>query len=94
MEVDKKVRTAWFADFESKMTKETRTDILIPYYQLSLAFPSDHSVSDSLDIIAIDTHALEKWASGHRWSVRFAHEKADPKYKSTPPIHFSRVHKS
>lgn len=93
MEIDDKVRQAWFSKFESQMQEEKRTDILIPYNQLSMAFPGG-THSDYIDVFSIDTHALQKWATDHGWSVKFSQENADPKHKNAPPIRFTRLHKN
>ena len=90
MEIDEKVRKAWFDDFESKMTKETRTDILIPYNQLSMAFPNG-THSDYFDVFRLDSDAVQKWSADHGWSAKPAPENADPKHKNAPPIRFMKI---
>jgi hypothetical protein len=90
MEIDDKVRKAWFDDFELKMKKEKSTDVNIDYNQVSLTFPNGPH-PDYYGVFSIDTAALLKWCADHGWSAEPDSENADPNYKNAPPVRFKKI---
>jgi hypothetical protein len=80
----------WRFELERKLREERRNDIVIPYYQVSSAFPGGPHSAD-FDLQRIDWKALQSWAKNQGWNVQVAPEVTDPSQQDTPFIHFTRI---
>ena len=80
----------WRDAIKKKLSDETQHDIVMPYYQVSLAFPGGpHSAS--FDVQRIDWDEFQPWAKNLGWHVQSAPEVTYPEQKATPNIRFTRI---
>ncbi|OGW52322.1 MAG: hypothetical protein A2Y81_00635 [Nitrospirae bacterium RBG_13_43_8] len=87
---DNDIALEWRNAIEKKLREEKDNEIIIPYSQVSLAFPGGPH-PNSFDIQLIDSKSLQSWAKKLGWSVQTAPEVTHPTQKNTPWIHFIRI---
>ena len=80
----------WRSEIEKRLHESKLYDILIPYPQVSNAFPGGPHLA-SLDMQRIDWDTLQSWAENLGWHVQGAPEKTHPSQLSTPEIRFIRI---
>lgn len=87
---DENIVHKWRDAIEKALSNEKQTDILIPYWQVSLAFPGG-SHSSSFDVRRIDWDTLQSWLQNLGWHVQAAPETTHPEQQATPNIRFTRI---
>ena len=89
-DTNKDIALEWRNAIENKLREEKRDEVIIPYSQVSLAFPGGLH-PNSFDIQLIDSKSLQSWAKNLGWSVQPAPEVTHPTQKNMPWIHFTRI---
>lgn len=80
----------WVSALAGALNDYAGNDVVVPYGQVALAFPSSEPNPSSFDNPLIDHHQLRKWASSQGWQVRRAPEMAAEENTETPPVRFTR----
>jgi hypothetical protein len=65
-------------------------DVVVPYGQVALAFPSSEPNPLSFDSPLIDHGQLRQWALSEGWLVRPAPEMAAEESNGNPPVRFTK----
>lgn len=61
-------------DIERKLSSHGGGDLVIPYSQVSFAFPSSKSDTRRPDVKIIDNESFEPWAASRGWSISIAND--------------------
>lgn len=87
---DEEIIRDWRSALEKTLREEKRNDIIIPYSEVSFAFPGGPH-SSSFDLQRIDSEMLKPWAENLGWHVQTAPEATHPTQLDTPFIRFTRI---
>lgn len=63
-------------------------DVIIPYRDIALLFPSSEPHPDSFEYKSIDEKSFLKWAKDNSFSVNKTPEQAPKGAENSPPIRF------
>lgn len=78
----------WRAALGRALVTHGGADVVVPYSQVSCAFPSSQPNSRSFEVPLIDSAALKEWAGSNGWAVELTPEmEASDGY---PPVRFTR----
>jgi len=80
----------WLAALTDVLARCGKADVVVPYVQVALAFPSVEPNSVSFEYPLIELPRLRDWASRHGWKVRSAPEMAPKDSASHPPVRFTK----
>jgi hypothetical protein len=89
-ESNEKTASAWRDAIEQALFDTKEDDIVIPYFQISFAFPGGPH-SQSVDVQRIDWDTLTPWAEKLGWHVRSAPEATPEELEFIPHIRFMRI---
>lgn len=89
--MDEKTAQVWRSDLEQKLADAKSSDLLIPYPQVAVAFPSSRPHPDTFDHNCIDDESLKAWTEERGWEVSTAPEKASDQNTLRPPIRFQKI---
>lgn len=73
------------------LDKHGGNDLMVPYAQVALAFPSSNPHEASFDHPMIEDNMLKHWASEHGWRVQLATGNTGEADKYSPPVRFTRT---
>lgn len=80
----------WISALADALTKHGEDDVVVPYGQVALAFPSSEPNPLSFDSPLIDHGQLRQWALTLGWKIRPAPEMAAKGSNGHPPVRFSK----
>lgn len=81
---------SWMLELGRALEVYGKNDVVVPYIQVALAFPSSDPNSLTFNSPKIDLDQLEHWASARDWQVRSATEMASIEETDYPPVRFTR----
>lgn len=81
----------WLSAMDEALVNQTGDDVVIPYEQVALAFPSQRPNPKSFDYPLIEHEQLVAWASARNWQVRPATEMSVPDEIGYLPVRFTRL---
>ena len=81
----------WRAAIEQSLSENDKTDVVIHYKDVALAFPSRTPHASTFDYPRIDESPLRAWASAHGWDVQAAPEMEQGKDHTSSPIRFTKA---
>lgn len=77
-------------EFERALENHGGNDVVAPYENVALAFPSKDPSPHSFDYPLIDRERLIHWAESKGWKVEMAPEMASDDGKHSPPVRFTK----
>lgn len=81
----------WISALERGLNQRGENDLVVPYEQVALAFPSPEPNPLSFDSPLIEHNQLNQWASTQGWQIRSAPEMApEGSDVSHPPVRFTK----
>lgn len=80
----------WIAALERALKDRHTDDLLIPYAQVALAFPSSDPHPYTFEYPRIDDHAIRAWAEDNGWKIAFAAEKGAKGQEHSFPIRLTK----
>jgi hypothetical protein len=89
-DTNKETILEWRNAIEDKLQEEKNDEVIIPYSQVSIAFPGGPHPT-LFEIQLIDSKSLQSWAKNLGWSVQPAPKVTHPTQKNIPWIHFTRI---
>ena len=81
----------WQIELERAIDSHGGNDVVVPYRQVALAFPSTQPNPRSFHDRLVDQDRLKKWAATRRWQVKLAPEMAQPDSDDLPPVRFIKI---
>lgn len=78
-------------DIEMKLATTNLSDLVIPYRDIAVAFPSSKPHPETFDHNLIDDTFLKVWAEELGWSVMTAPEMHINQNTLQPPIRFQKI---
>ena len=80
----------WVSALERALNVHGGDDVVVPYGQVALAFPSSEPNPLSFNNPLIEYDQLRQWALSQGWQVRPAPEMAAEEGTGYPPVRFTR----
>jgi hypothetical protein len=91
MSQDRKTEAqTWIAALERALRGRNSNDVLVPYAQAAMAFPSANPHPYTFDYPIIDGAAIKTWAESNGWNVSIAQEKAPMGQEHSFPIRLTK----
>lgn len=79
---------SWRDELEAKLMAHGGDDLVAPYSQVALGFPSNQPNPRSFETPLIDSQQLQDWASTRGWHAQLTQDmEASDGY---PPVHFTK----
>ena len=80
----------WRDELGRKLEEYSGSDVVVPYENVALAFPSNDPHPYSFDYPLINQHGLKQWAESKGYSVQLTKDMAFEEDRDTPLVRFTR----
>ena len=82
----------WREAIQKALNETKSDDVVIPYSEVVIAFPSTTPHPRKIEHPLIDDISLRKWAGDLGWRVDLAPEATPESENALPPVRFRRIH--